>query len=54
MRITRETFCKALALIQEQDKINEEFGKALETVGDGHYVFGVKNRYLSAALLVLW
>ena len=51
--IAKETFCKALALIQEQDAINDEFAKALQTVGDGHYVFGVKNRYLSAAVLVL-
>lgn len=51
--ITKETFCKALELIQEQEAINEQFGKALNTVGDGHFVFGVKNRYLSAALLVL-
>lgn len=51
--ITKETFCKALELIQEQEAINEQFGKALNAVGDGHFVFGVKNRCLSAALLVL-
>lgn len=51
--ISKETFCKALALIQEQEKTNEQFSKALEMVGDGHFVFGVKNQYLTAALLVL-
>lgn len=51
--ITKETFCKALSLIQEQDSINDAFAEALQTVGDGHYVFGVKNKYLSAAVLVL-
>lgn len=51
--ITKETFCKALALIKEQEEINAKFGKALDMVGDGHYVYGANNRYLSAALLVL-
>ena len=36
--ITKETFCKALALIQEKEEINAKFRKALDMVGDGHYV----------------
>lgn len=51
--ITEETFCKALALIQEQDAVNDTFAKALQTVGNGHFVYGVPNGYLSAAVLVL-
>ena len=41
--ITKETFVKALQLIQEQQEINHQFAKALDLVGDGHYVFGVNN-----------
>lgn len=35
--ITKETFVKALQLIQEQQEINHQFAKALDLVGDGHY-----------------
>lgn len=51
--ISKETFCKALRLIREQEKVNRQFSEALQTVGNGHYVFGTSNRYLDAALLVL-
>ena len=51
--ITKETFCAALGQILEQREIDEEVGAALESVGDGHFVFGCKNRYLTALLLVL-
>lgn len=37
----------------EQREIDEKVGAALESVGDGHFVFGCKNRYLTALLLVL-
>ena len=43
--ITKETFVKALQLIQEQQEINHQFAKALDLVGDGHYVFGVNDKY---------
>lgn len=36
--ITKETFVKALQLIQEQQEINHQFAKALDLVGDGHYM----------------
>lgn len=42
-----------MALIQEQEQINEQFSKALDLVGNGHFVFGTENRYLEALLLVL-
>ena len=51
--ITKETFCAALGQILEQREIDEKVGVALESVGDGHFVFGCKNRYLTALLLVL-
>lgn len=51
--ISRDTFCRVLALIQEQDEINDQVEKALQLVGDGHYVFGTDNRYYRALLLVL-
>lgn len=51
--ITKETFCKCLDLIQEQERINEQFSKALDLVGNGHFVYGTENRYLTALLLVL-
>lgn len=51
--IGKDTFCKCLALIQEQEQINEQFTKALKLVGNGHFVFGTENRYLTALLLVL-
>lgn len=51
--ITKDSFCKCLALIREQEQINEQFSKALDLVGNGHFVFGTENRYLTALLLVL-
>lgn len=51
--ITKGTFCKCLNLIQEQESINEQFGNALDLVGNGYFVYGTENRYLTALLLVL-
>ena len=51
--IAKETFCKSLALIQEQDEINKKAEEALTLVGNGHYVFGTENRYLKGLLMVL-
>lgn len=42
-----------MELIKEQDNINREFSLALEKVGDGHFIFGVENKYLDALLMVL-
>lgn len=51
--ISKETFCKAMAFIKEQEKTDEQFSKALSKVGNGHFVFGTGNRYLEALLVVL-
>lgn len=51
--LSKETFLKALALIREQEKINDNFSKALEAVGDGHFLYGVNNKYHEALMLVL-
>ena len=51
--ISKETFCKALALIKEQEKIDEEITEALAKAGNGHFVFGASNGYLKALELVL-
>ena len=51
--LSKDTFCKALLLIKEQDRINKRFAESLQTVGDGSYVFGTKNKYLEALLLVM-
>ncbi len=51
--ITKGTFCKALEMIQEQERINDEFAQALQKVGNGHYVFGTENRYYDALFMVL-
>ncbi len=51
--ISKDTFCKALRMIQDQEKINDGFAKALETVGNGHYVFDGGGAVLEALLMVL-
>ena len=51
--ISKETFCKSLVFIKEQESINYEFSKALSMVGNGHFVFGADNKYLVGLLMVL-
>lgn len=51
--ISKETFCKALALIKEQEAIDENISKALDAVCGSYVIYGVDNRYLSALRLVL-
>lgn len=51
--ISKDTFCKAMKLIREQESTDEAFSKALQNVGYGHFVFGAKNKYLEALLLVI-
>lgn len=51
--IAKETFCAALRQILEQRAVDEKITAALDLVGDGHYVFGCKNRCLDALLMVL-
>ena len=38
---------------QEQSETNAEFSRALDLVGDGHFIFGVKNKYFEALMLGL-
>ena len=49
--ISKETFCKALQMIQEQSETDAEFSRALDLVGDGHFIFGVKNKYFEACIM---
>lgn len=51
--ITKESFCKALMMINEQREINDKFEEALDLVGDGYFVYGTNNKYYEALLLVL-
>lgn len=51
--ISKELFCKAIQLLQEQEAIDDEFGQALQKVGNGHFVFGTENKYREALLMVL-
>ena len=51
--LSKETFCKVLELIQEQDRINEEFSRALQTVGNGFIAFGTENKFYKALIMVL-
>ena len=51
--LSKEGFCKALQMIKEQESIDEQFSKALNLVGDGHFVFGAENKYLMALRDVL-
>ena len=51
--ISKEVFCKAIQLIQEQEKTNEEVSASLAKVGSGPYVFGTENKYYEALMLVL-
>jgi len=51
--ISKELFCKTLAAIHEQGVLDENFGKAIETMGDGYFLFGIENKYRSSLLEVL-
>ena len=51
--LSKEGFCKALQKIKEQESIDEQFSKALDLVGNGHFVFGTENKYLLALRDVL-
>ena len=51
--ISKESFCKALRLIREQENIDYAFSKALQTVGNGYIAFGSENKYREALLLLL-
>ena len=35
-------------MVKDQESIDEQFSKALNLVGDGHFAFGAENKYLLA------
>ena len=51
--ISKKFFCTVLGMIREQEAIDEEFGEALQKVGNGHFVFGTENKYRQALLMLL-
>lgn len=51
--ISKGTFCKVIQLIKEQEAVNEKVEKALDLVGDGHYVFSGGVQYLEALRMLL-
>ena len=51
--ISKETFCKALELIQEQQAVNKKVSDALELVGNGYFAFSGGEQYYEALMLVL-
>ena len=51
--LSKKTFCEALRKIQAQRVIDEKFSAALQTVGNGYYVFGSENLCLAALRDVL-
>ena len=51
--ITRELFKEIISLIQKQEEIDEKVSKALESVGDGHYLYGTENNYKEALFQIL-
>ncbi len=51
--ISKEVFCKALHMIREQEKVNDQFTEALQTVGSGPFVFDGGSIVHEALLMVL-
>jgi len=51
--ISKETFCKVMAFIREQETTDEKISDALSEVCGSHIIYGVDNRYLAALRLIL-
>jgi len=51
--ISKELFVQIINNIQIQEKIDNEFAKALETVCDSYCLYGTKNKIYSSLLLLL-
>lgn len=51
--ISKESFCKVMDYIKEQQEIDEKVGKALELVCDNIIVYGTENGYLKALMKIL-
>ena len=51
--LCKETFCKALQMLEQQEDTDDKFSKALNLVGDGYFLYGTKDLYREALLMVL-
>ena len=51
--VSEDCFCRALRMIKAQQDIDEQFGNALNLVGNGYFAYGAGNKYLAALLDVL-
>ena len=51
--ISKDLFCKAMKMLLEQDKIDNEFSNILQKYGNGFLPFGADNKCREALLLVL-
>jgi hypothetical protein len=51
--ISKQLFCKILKLIKEQDEIDDNFSKALETLCDSYCIYGTKNKKYEALFIIL-
>lgn len=51
--LCKETFCKALRLLKEQDETNDKVSNALLELTGSHVDFGYENKWLQALRMVL-
>lgn len=51
--LSKETFCKALRMIKEQESIYDEVSEVLRKVSDGYVPLGSNNKWLEALRMVL-
>lgn len=51
--VSKETFIKIIELIQEQDKIDQEIGTALEKMCGSWVLFGTEHKIKKALFLLL-
>ena len=51
--ISKETFCTVIALMQEQDQVNEQVEQALELVAERVFFLGAHDRYRKSVLILL-
>lgn len=51
--INKKTFVEIIKLIKEQEKIDDDFSTALETICDSWCLYGTKNKAYKALMIVL-
>lgn len=51
--LSKETFCKALRMLKEQDEINDKVSSVLKELTGNYVDFGCENRWLQALRMVL-